>query len=83
MPSPAAREGDIIVTPVAHHFAIGRITADGQTQQHLASQRHRADALALACRLAGSDHQVFVFKYAGASSFERCDCETLRRTANT
>jgi hypothetical protein len=77
------REGDIIVTPVAHHYAIGRIKAEGGgTQEHLASERDRAVALALACKFAGAGHRMFVFKSPEDSTFALFDCkEILQRPA--
>jgi hypothetical protein len=72
------REGDVIVTAVAHHYAIGRIGTDGRTQEHLASEKNRALALALACEFAGAAHRVFLYRSAGDSKFEPCDCKTIR-----
>jgi hypothetical protein len=68
-------KGDIIVTAVAHHYAIGRIKTDGGIQEHLASEKERAAALAHACRLAGAAHRVFLCKSAGESKFALVDCE--------
>jgi hypothetical protein len=68
------RRGDVIVTAVAHHYAIGRIQADGRTQKHFASEKNRALALARACQLAGSTDRVFLYHSAGESKFRPCDC---------
>ena len=59
--SPRMLEGDIIVTAVAGHFALGRLTADLKTQAHLAVSATRTAALTQACELAGRDHQVFLY----------------------
>jgi hypothetical protein len=72
------REGDVIVTAVAHHYAIGRIGSDGRTQEYLASKKNRALALALACQFAGAAHRVFLYYSAGESKFALCDCKTIR-----
>jgi hypothetical protein len=55
-------EGDIVVTRVARHYAIGRILADGYTQEHVASENERAAAVALALQLAGPANRVFVYR---------------------
>jgi hypothetical protein len=47
----APREGDIIVTAVGEHYAIGRLKADGDSQDYLQSQQERAVALIQACAL--------------------------------
>jgi hypothetical protein len=62
------REGDIVVTRVARHFAIGRVNADNQTQTPIETQNFRSDALGRACRLAGPDHQVFLYDLAGSAA---------------
>jgi hypothetical protein len=59
------REGDIIVTRVVHHYALGRVNADHQTQTPIETQNLRADALCRACLLAGADHRVFLYDLAG------------------
>jgi hypothetical protein len=41
--SPDFLEGDIIVTPVSRHYAIGRIRATG-IQTHLTDKKDRAEA---------------------------------------
>jgi hypothetical protein len=61
------REGDIVVTRVAHHYALGRVNADLGTQTPVDTQDHRADALRSACVLAG-DHRVFLYELAGPSA---------------
>jgi hypothetical protein len=38
------RQGDVIVTAVAHHYAVGRVKADGIMQEPLGSQQDLADA---------------------------------------
>ena len=54
-------EGDILVTAVGEHFAIGRLKADRDTQEHLGWQQDRAAALEQACALAGANHRVFLY----------------------
>ena len=71
------RAGDIIVTPVAHHYAIGRIGQDGAIQQHLQSDKNRGVALALACKFAGTVHRVFLFQSAGGSKFAPYNCRKI------
>ena len=68
------REGDIVVTAVADHYAIGRMTADGKTQASLEAQSTRAEALQRACALAGTTHRVFLFWSAGTSAYAPFDC---------
>ena len=72
------REGDLIVTAVSDPYSIGQIKADGTTQEYLASEKTRADALARACRLAGAGYRVFLWAPAGESSFVQVDCEAWR-----
>jgi hypothetical protein len=76
------RKGDVIVTAVAHHYAIGRIGADGRTQQHLASEKDREIALALACQFARAAHRVFLYQSAGDSTFAPCDCQKIRSSSD-
>ena len=71
------RKGDVIVTAVAHHYAVGRIQADGRTQEHLASEKDRARALALACQFAHAAHRVFLYQSAGDSRFAPCECPKI------
>jgi hypothetical protein len=67
-------EGDIVVTAVAGHYALGRMTADGDTQESLGSQQKRADALKQACALAGTKHRVFLYPSAGTPDYLSFDC---------
>jgi hypothetical protein len=59
------REGDIVVTRVARHDTLGRVTGDCDTQTPIETQNFRADALRRACVLAGTDHHVFLDELAG------------------
>jgi hypothetical protein len=68
------RKGDIIVTRVARHYALGRVNADRRTQTHVEAQNHRADALRLACELAGADHHVLIHEFAGSGHYIDVDC---------
>jgi hypothetical protein len=61
--------GDIVVTPVARHYSLGRVGADGKTQVFLESHVHRADALKRACALAGPDHRVFQSRTGGSKAY--------------
>ena len=67
------REGDIIVTAVAGHYAVGRMTADGRTQDALGSQHTRATALRWAGALAGTMHRVFLYGSAGSNAYLLCN----------
>jgi hypothetical protein len=67
-------EGDIIVARMDDHYAIGRIDTDDGNEEHLASKLDRAEALALACTLAGPAHRVFCYDAAGSATFELVDC---------
>jgi S-formylglutathione hydrolase FrmB len=68
------REGDIVVTAVSGHYAIGRMTADRHTQEFLASEKTRAEALQQACRLAGQTHRVFLYGSTGTNDYLPVDC---------
>jgi hypothetical protein len=68
------REGDIVVTRVAHHYAIGRLKADGLIQTPLEQVHHRANALTRACHLAGAGHRVFILENAGSGTYKQFDC---------
>jgi hypothetical protein len=68
------REGDIIVTAVASHYAIGCLKADGKTQQSLGAQPTRVDALRLACTLAAGTHRVFLYGRPGKNDYFIVDC---------
>ena len=68
------REGDVVVTAVARHYAIGQMTADGTTQESLGSSRTLTDALAQACVLAGETHRVFLYPTTGTAAYGRFVC---------
>jgi hypothetical protein len=68
------REGDIVVTSVAHHYVVGRVTADRRTQVLIEAQAHRADALSRACMLAVAGQRVFLVDHAGRSAYIQYDC---------
>jgi hypothetical protein len=72
--APKMREGDIFVTRVAHHYALGRLTADLQTQSPIETQNSRVDALKRACALAGPNHRVFLYEKAGRGSCVHITC---------
>jgi len=61
-------EGDIVVTRVARHYALGRVTADHHTQTPLETENDRDEALRRACILARPAHRVFLYDLAGPSS---------------
>ena len=70
------REGDIVVTAVGDHYAIGRLKADGKSQKFLGWRQNRAEALKQACDLArvNVNHRVFLYPKAGASDYRPFDC---------
>jgi hypothetical protein len=68
------QEGDIVVTRVAHHYALGRLNADRRTQTPIEAQDHRSAALRRACDLAGADHHVFLYELAGPSNYIDVNC---------
>ena len=67
-------EGDIMVTAVGEHYAIGRLKADRDTQEHLGWQLDRTEALKQACALAGAKHRVFLYASAGIPEYLPFDC---------
>jgi hypothetical protein len=74
--SPKTVEGDIVVTRVAHHYALGRVTADGRTQTSVGAVNDRSGALHRACILAGDDHRVFLCELAGPGGvWVQIDCD--------
>jgi hypothetical protein len=68
------RRGDIVVTRVARHYALGRIGLDLKTQTAVETQDARSDALNRACDLAGTDHRVFLYELAASSNFVQINC---------
>jgi hypothetical protein len=72
------RAGDIIVTAVARHYAIGRVQADGVTQEYLASEPDRITALAHACRLAGTAHRVLLYRLTADTTFTPHNCRLIQ-----
>ena len=68
------REGDIMVTAVGSHFAIGRLNADCTNQEHLETHPDRAAALTRACALAGGDHRVFLSAVTGVTIYRLFKC---------
>jgi rubredoxin len=67
-------EGDIVVTAVAKHYAIGRMTAGTETQEFLESKDDRAEALRRACALARPNRRVFLYPNAGKPAHLTFDC---------
>jgi hypothetical protein len=72
-------EGDILVTAVGEHYAIGRLKADRDTQEHLGWQLDRTEAVKRACALAGANHRVFLYASAGASDYLPFDCAEVSK----
>jgi len=72
-------QGDIVVTAVAGHYAIGQMTADGTTQESLGSRPTRAAALEEACALAGAKHQVFLYPSTGTPVHVRFVCPKVSK----
>jgi hypothetical protein len=68
------RQGDIVVTRVGEHHAVGRLKADGLIQTPLERVRRRSDALNRACQLAGTNHRVFILENSGSGAYSRFDC---------
>jgi hypothetical protein len=68
---------------VASHYAIGRMAADGTTQEFLGSQQNRAEALKRACALAGANHRVFLYPSAGSSESLPFDCAEVIKSPKT
>jgi hypothetical protein len=66
--------GDIVVTRVAHHYALGRLNADLRTQTPIETYDQRTDALRQACVLAGADRRVFLYELAGPGDYVQIDC---------
>ena len=67
-------EGDILVTAVGEHYAIGRLKADRDTQEHLGWQQDRAEAVKQACALAGANHRVFLYASNSPTTYLPFDC---------
>ncbi len=76
-------EGDIIVTAVGAHYAIGRLKANGDMQEYLQSQRNRAVALRQACAQAGAKHRVFLYPSAGIPDYRPVDCAEVIKSRPT
>jgi hypothetical protein len=79
----APREGDIIVTAVGGHYAIGRLTVDRKTQEPVGSQRDRAAAIKQACALAGATRRVFLYPSAGKPGYLAVDCAKMFKSPTT
>jgi len=76
-------EGDIIVTAVGAHYAIGRLKANGDRQEYLQSQRNRVVALRQACAQAGATHRVFLYPSAGIPDYRPVDCAEVVKSRTT
>ena len=76
-------EGDIIVTAVGEHYAIGRLKANGEMQEYLQSQRNRTVALRQACAQAGGKHRVFLYPSAGIPDYLPVDCAEVVKSRTT
>jgi hypothetical protein len=72
-------EGDILVTAVGEHYAIGRLKADHDTQESLGWQLDRTEAVKQACALAGANHRVFLYASAGTSYYLPFDCADVSK----
>ena len=79
-PHSSAVEGDIVVTPVAGQYAIGRVTSDAKTQTFIETQPDRTAALKRACELSGHEHRVF-FAHSNRQTSVLVDCTQLGRQA--
>jgi hypothetical protein len=66
--------GDIVVTRVARHYALGRLNADLRTQTPIEAYDHRTEALRRACALAGEDRRVFLYELAGHGDYVQINC---------
>jgi hypothetical protein len=77
------RVGDIIVTAVGEHYAIGRLKANGEMQEYLQSQRNRRVALRQACVQAGAKHRVFLHPTAGTPNYRPVDCAEVIKARTT
>jgi len=75
-------EGDMVVTAVGGHFAIGQITAGGDTQS-IGSQPKLAEAFERACALAGANHRVFLYPSAGIPDYRPVDCAEVIKSRPT
>ena len=75
--APNMMEGDIVVTRVARHYALGRVNGDRPTQTPVETQNSRSDALGRACALARADHRVFLYEKAASSTCLLFDCTPL------
>ena len=76
-------EGDIIVTAVGEHYAIGRLKGHGEMQEYLQSQRNRTVALRQACAQAGANHRVFLYPSAGIPDYRPVDCAEVIKARTT
>jgi hypothetical protein len=76
-------KGDILVTAVGEHYAIGRLKADRDTQEHLGWQLDRTEAVKQACGLAGAGHRVFLYASAGTSDYLPFDCAEVFKPPKT
>jgi len=72
-------EGDILVTAVGEHYALGRLKADRDTQEHLGWQLDRTKAVKQACALAGANHRVFLYESAGTADYLPFDCAEVSK----
>jgi hypothetical protein len=74
------REGDIVVTAVVGHYAIGRLKAERDMQDSLGSAETLAEALEQACALAGATHRIFLSLRASApGGYLPADCAEVSR----
>jgi hypothetical protein len=72
------REGDIIVTRVARHYALGRVLPGGRMQTPLENHNDRDTALSRACTLAGLDHHVFLLDDASSrTAYVPINCSAI------
>jgi hypothetical protein len=77
---PSMLEGDIVVTRVARHYALGRVTPNRRTQMPVENHNDSKTAVSRACVLAGVDHHVFLWSDAGSHSASiLVDCYAIVR----
>jgi len=76
---PTMLEGDLLVTAVGKHYALGRLKADRDTQEHLGWQLDRTEAVKQACALAGANHRVFLYANAGTPYYLPFDCAEVSK----
>jgi hypothetical protein len=69
--------GDVVVTPVARHYHVGRVQTGTTVVSSITVANHLADAIAHATTAATGRQRLFLFEHAGSLDCVEIDLRPL------